>query len=393
MGACCGSQLTKQERFEEMIKTQRKLAKQKNKIPAKINYYSIYDKLNTNLNNLLEYLNENKCGYNCEKINFTQLYNIFLNLNFNYAKCNYIIIDLRDKHNENCLKVFKMMNFSLDDLLHFNSKRIDKIKNFLNNKNIIFIANHNNIETIQHYIEFFELRQCNIKNIYFFDTNLDTKSLDESINILLNAINYSNKVEIYPYILFPLSYIQNMTKKGYIFIQILSIDNLCDIRNNPFLPEYLSNSDLNENDEFLQLCYKCNIACLCQFLKGNKKSIIKEILRKRSNKDDRNLNYSMIQTFFNTLNYNERFGIEDTISLLKNYIEYNGSVVIQIDSAFDDLILVKFIFILIYKFINATKEQIMIHLQKFILPINHISSIIDENENEILNTVKLFGLP
>lgn len=168
-----------------------------------------YFNYNNGIINLYEeYLEKLKIVYNkldiikINTIGLNQLWNMYkYSLNNNNFLNNYLLIDNRDKiqRNENFLNYFRILNYSIKDILMLNKtitnqikllEIIKEIKELIFKKNIIVIVSINEIEIIKELINF------SIDNSFYF--NLYVLNIDLNYNKIAtsyNLNNYSNATE------------------------------------------------------------------------------------------------------------------------------------------------------------------------------------------------------
>jgi hypothetical protein len=131
------------------------------------------DQLNIDLNAFIE---KYKTKIKIEKINFVQIYNIFMNYKYNFTKSDFILCDtrndLKEKNQALFLKQFPQINYNIKELEILSKNRLIKFFKFINNKKIIFILKdskeENSIDTIEKFVIFFlaNSNNCKIDTIY-----------------------------------------------------------------------------------------------------------------------------------------------------------------------------------------------------------------------------------
>ena len=144
---------------EDDIDIDNKISSEIVPIPQIKSTFSIYhkdDKLNIDLNIIIDRYKEK---LKIQKINFEQIYNIFMNYIYDFTKCKYIICDTRELSSEKSqlfLKKFPQINYHIKQLDHMRKEKIYKFFNFIKNKDIIFILkDESSLDILEKFIIFF----------------------------------------------------------------------------------------------------------------------------------------------------------------------------------------------------------------------------------------------
>ena len=152
------------------------------------------DKLNTDLNNLIDKYKEK---VKIQKINYEQIYNIFMNYTYDFTRCNFIMCDTRELSTEKIqlfIKKFPQINYNIKQLMK--KEKMTKLFNYLKNKNIIFILkDESSLDIFEKFLIVFLANEVNnsINTIYILSqyiqkyTETNTAS---ATNIYINYLYY-----------------------------------------------------------------------------------------------------------------------------------------------------------------------------------------------------------
>ena len=385
-------------------------------------FYHKNDKLNTELNIIIE---KYKNKIQIQKINFEQLYNIFMSYAYDFTKSNFIILDTRELAQEKTqlfLKKFPQINYNIKQLVIMKKEKINKFFKFLKNKNIIFILkNESSIDILEKYLIFFISNdKFNFKNIYILSQYIQT----------YNESNTSNIYEDYLYYFIDEDLLYNTSLKilvntndikssylnisnfnpniAYIFYDIfphIEIKELSNIKNeqiiNKYDINYLSDKNILDNDIFLNFIYKFKIGYIMNFLslnefnnykyKNNFKYIThRESKRNKLNKEDK-INLLKQNNIYipKNIEFDEFYKIihNDFIPLVEEYKEQilqNNCILIQFDNDIDNLFVFKLIFIIIFRITGLKFDNIYNYLKSNFFELGN-ESFINIKKDEIFN--------
>ena len=294
-------------------------------IKSSFRFYHKDDKLNTDLNNIIDkYIQKLKI----KKINFEQLYNIFMNYAYDFTKSKFVVFDTRKLLSEKTqifLKKFPQINYTIRQLENMKKEKINKFYKFLSGKNLIFILkDESSLDELEHFIIFLLAHEENIykENIYilsqyikkydetditnvfmnylyhFVDEDLlyvySPKILINSIDIKSSNINYANPDSNDAYIFFStFPHCERNDNK-----ENLNMINKLDIK-------YLTNKNVHENNIFLNFISKFKIEYIMNFQSLNKFDINDKINYKyiNHNKNKKNkINKGDIKIFLKISN-------------------------------------------------------------------------------------------
>jgi len=387
--------------------------------------YNIYykdDKLNTDLNYLIEkYIDKLKI----EKINFIQLYNIFMNYIYDFTRSNFIICDTREKANErnqNFLKKFHQINYSLKQLENMSDNRLVLFSNFLNNKNIIFILKEEaSLDILEQYLIFFISNSnnqfLNFKNIYVLNEYIQINN--EDINLLKTYLetlfyfidndviyNYSPKILINSNDIRSSYLNYNNLNSNNSFIFINNYPHLAYRENNKqqylnkFDINYLCNKNIEETDAFLNFIAKFNIYYILNFMliddnnniNSRNYQYITHSESKRNkvkNEEKRSMMRQKNITIPKSTQFEEFYQIikNDFLYVLdefKNQIIDNNCILIQFDDNIDNLLKYKLLYIIVFRITGLSFDDIYNYLKLNFFDIENEKLIMDKKD-EIKN--------
>ena len=398
------------------------------------------DQLNIDLNAFIE---KYKTKIKIEKINFVQIYNIFMNYKYNFTRSEFILCDIRndlkEKNQALFLKQFPQINYNIKELEILSKNRLIKFFKFINNKKIIFILKdskeENSIDTIEKFVIFFlaNSNNCKIDTIYIlnqyitkFDDKNSTKDSKNNNKENENKINYNEYLtyfidedllyEYSPKILIDssdiksgnLNYNDEIINNSYIFYTIFAHNENKEFNikkpqiklNTKFEPNYLSNDNTEETDIYLNFIYKFKIIYIINFIyteefeNGINKKISKYIwhsetkINKALNEEKKNLIKQKNILIPKNLEFIDYYKIirNDFIPLLeeiKDQIIENNCVLIQFDDEIEYIFLMKFIYIIIFKVTGLGFSNIFDYLKINFFDINQ-EQLINERKDEFM---------
>ena len=397
------------------------------------------DQLNIDINTFIE---KYKTQIKIEKINFVQIYNIFMNYKYNFIRSEFILCDIRNDLKEKSqalfLKHFPQINYNIKELEIISKNRLIKFFKFINNKKIIFILKdskeENSIDTIEKFLIFFlaNSNNCKIDTIYILNqyiTKFDENNLKKEIKNNKeneNKINYNEYLSYFidedllyeysPKILIDLSdikssnlnYNDEIINNSYLFYTIFhhnenkeSNNKKTQINlNSKFDANYLSNKTTEETDIYLNFIYKFNIIYIINFIFTEEfencinKKTSKYIwhsetkINKIVNGDSKKLIKQKNILIPKNMEFIEYYKVirNEFIPLLEEVYDQildNNCVLIQFDDKIDYIFLMKFIYIIIFKTTGLSFDNIFSYLKINFFDINQ-ESLINEKKEEFL---------
>ena len=397
------------------------------------------DQLNIDINTFIE---KYKTQIKIEKINFVQIYNIFMNYKYNFTRSEFILCDIRNDLKEKSqalfLKHFPQINYNIKELEIISKNRLIKFFKFINNKKIIFILKdskeENSIDTIEKFLIFFlaNSNNCKIDTIYILNqyiTKFDENNLKKEIKNNKeneNKINYNEYLSYFidedllyeysPKILIDLSdikssnlnYNDEIINNSYLFYTIFhhnenkeSNNKKTQINlNSKFDANYLSNKTTEETDIYLNFIYKFNIIYIINFIFTEEfencinKKTSKYIwhsetkINKIVNGDSKKLIKQKNILIPKNMEFIEYYKVirNEFIPLLEEVYDQildNNCVLIQFDDKIDYIFLMKFIYIIIFKTTGLSFDNIFSYLKINFFDINQ-ESLINEKKEEFL---------
>ena len=372
------------------------------------------DKLNNNLNELIERYNDK---LKIEKINYIQLYNIFMNYIYDFTKSNFILCDTREEEKEKeqlFLKKFPQINYSIRQIERMSDDRLNMFCKFMKNKNIIFILKEeSSLDTIEKIMIYFIANNFDekftIKNIYILNEYIqkyEEKDLNTYLEYLYYFIDedflypYSQKILINSMDIKSSDLNSSTSNYGYVFVNSYSHSANSQKKQteneniiNKFDINYLCHKNTEGPDIFLDFVSKFKINYIINFIKLNdngnehkKNNYITHSEEKRNkiNKEDKkSLIYQKNIYMPNDMNFEEFYHIiknefTNIIEESKEEIVQNNCILIQFDESIDTLPKIKLIYIIIFKITGLSFDDIT----------NYLKSNYYDIENESLALTK-----
>ena len=370
------------------------------------------DKLNNDLNELVEKYQDK---LKIEKINYIQLYNIFMNYIYDFTKSNIVLCDTREEEKDKdqlFLKKFPQINYSINQIERMSDDRLNMFCKFMKNKNIIFILKEeSSLDIIEKFIIYFIANNFDgkftIQKIYILNEYIQ-KYQDNSLNTYLEYLYYYIDEDIlYPYSQKILinsmdiksSYLNSSTSNNaYIFISSYSHSANSQKKNvekdnilNKFDINYLCHKNTEEPDIFLDFISKFKIYYIINFIKLNDNKIENyithsEAKRNKINKEEKkSLIYQKNVNIPKDMNFEEFYKImqnkfTDIIEELKEQIVQNNCILIQFDDAIDNLSKIKLIYILMFKITGLSFDDITNYLKSNYYDIENESFALSKKE-------------
>lgn len=352
-------------------------------------------KINDYIDNLIS---KNQSPIPLVKLTFVQLYNIFMNFGYDFTTSDFIICDTREEDKtQSFLKKFSQINYKPRQVESMAEDRMKLFKNFIRNKNIIFILNdEKNFETFEQYITIFSINyDLNLKNIFVLiepiqknDENQINKSfleqlyfsLDEDAlyqytpKILLNSIDIKSG---------NINYENNALNHGLIFVSKYPHEVNLEAKNmhlNQLDINYICNQELEEENIFLKFFANFKIECILNFISiekndnenNNNSGLITHCKEKRNKikgEEKRTLiKQKNISILKNINDFKEYYNLiqSDFDNIIKEFqaeIINNNCIIIEFDDAIDEKIKMKMLFIIIYKITKLSFEDIENYLK------------------------------
>ena len=398
------------------------------------------DQLNIDINTFIE---KYKTQIKIEKINFVQIYNIFMNYKYNFTKSDFILCDIRNELKEKSqalfLKQFPQINYNIKELEIFSKNRLIKFFRYINNKKIIFILKdskeENSIDIIEKFLIFFlaNSNNCKIDTIYILNQyitkcdainlkkeeknkkeNENKKNYDEYLTYFIDEdllYEYSPKIliDLSDIKSSNLNYKDEIINNSYIFYTIFSHNENKEFNNkkhqininSKFDANYLSNKNTVEADIYLNFIYTFNIIYIINFIFTEEfencinKKTSKYIwhseakINKKVNGDSKKLIKQKNILIPKNLEFVEYYKLirNEFIPLLEEITDQildNNCILIQFDDKIDYIFLMKFIYIIIFKTTGLSFDNIFSYLKINFFDINQ-ESLINEKKDEFLN--------
>ena len=389
--------------------------------------YSIFhrnDKLNTDLNLLIDKYSDK---LTIKKLNYIQLYNIFMNYIYDFSNSNFIICDTREESKDRhqiFIKKFNQINYSLRELQIMSRERTHKFCNYLKNKNIIFILkDESSLDIMEKFMIYFISNNSDgrliIKNIYILSEyiQLFNKNNTSYLDYLYYFIDEDIIYDYSPKILINSNdikspYLNNDNlnpNTAYVFINTYPhnsniFNNKKDEKNranNKFDINYICHKNTEESDIFLNFFAKFNIYYILNFVlsnddytKNNSSKIITHSEAKR-NKIENEDKKSIIKqkniiipkniTFedFFVLIKNDFFSI---IEEFENEVIDNNCILIEFDNDIDIIFKFKLIYIITSRITELPFDEIYNYLKNNFFDIENESLILSKKD-EIIKSI------
>lgn len=411
MGICCSGKLTKGESFqisysnknsknhkeqfksEEMLKSVKPFQATSLDSYANLDFEIEKNDLNLKINQLISNFQQANFVYKVQKINFEQLWNIFVEYKTDFTLCNYIIDDLRKTKNQNFIKRFKQINYSLDEMSRLIVSKLEQYKNYLSQKTIIFLTCLENMESVEEILYFFSGNSFNLSGILILDNDLSKESLSTHYQDMIEILDNNQILEYFPLILISLRFFPHLKNEKYIYWQKFKRENLDNPRANKFCSDYLSNPNIQQNDPFTDFIVKNKIILFVKLLKGESAQLVSEFKRKKNAQDIKNGNVCNILEFHLTMiNETNISQLDDIINKIKMEVDNNSSVLIQYDEGIDEVTLLQFYFTLLWKLTSVSYEKLVEYISRNqILSLKEMKRILNERPDEIMKILRLFG--
>ena len=374
------------------------------------------DKLNNDLNELIE---KYKDKLKIAKINYIQLYNIFMNYIYDFTKSNIVLCDTREEEKDKeqlFLKKFPQINYSIKQIERMSDDRLNMFCKFMKNKNIIFILKEeSSLDTIEKFIIYFIANNFDgkftIKNIYILNEYIQ-KYQDNDLNTYLEYLYYFIDEDIfYPYSLKILinsmdikSSNLNSSKSNNAYVFINSYSHSANSQNknvekdniiNKLNINYLCHKNIEEPDIFLDFVSKFKIHYIINFIKlndngieqkGNNYITHSEAKRNKINKEEKkSLIYQKNIHIPKDMNFEEFYNIikNEYASIseeLKEQIVQNNCILIQFDDSIDILSKIKLIYIFMFKITGLSFDDITNYLKSNYYDIENESFALSKKE-------------
>ena len=302
-------------------------------------------------------------------------------------------------------------------------ERMNKFKNYLKNKNIIFVLQDEaSFEILEQYITIFSVNyDFKLKNIYVLSESIN-KNEERQINdsYLENLNTFIDEDVLYEYtpkILINsmdikscnLNYQNNLSHNGLIFITSYphiantKHNNKNNIHMNKLDINNICDEDLKENNIFLNFFSKYKIECILNFISEEKDEndnninpgIIthSEAKRKKINGEEHRISIKQknISLPKNMIDFERYYNsiqndFDSIIEEFKYQIVNNNCIIIEFDDEINDNIKMKLLFIIVNKITGLCFEDIENYLKMnfFILDKPNIWP----NKDEMMNFLK-----
>ena len=394
------------------------------------------DKLN---NDLDLFIQKYKSKIILEKINFLQIYNIFMAYKYNFTKSDYLICDtredLKEKNKALFLRQFPQINYNIKQLEILDKHRLDKFFRFIKNKKIIFILKNskeeNPIEVIEKFVIFFLANQNKLKiDIIYILSQFITQDEKDEKNAKgknkENELTYNDYIydfidEDLLYIYSPkilinssdiksanFNYISEVINNSFLFFDIFDHSEAKDFNNknpkfklsNKFDINHLSNKETIETDVYLNFIYKFKIIYIMNFIvldevdyninKKNSKYIwhCESKRNKALNEDKKTIVKQKNILIPKNMEFMEYYKIihNEFIALLeelKDQMINNNCVLLQFDNNVEYIFMWKLIYLIIFKITGLNFDNIVDYLKINFADLNNEISIKDKKDEFI----------
>ena len=392
------------------------------KIKSIYNIYQKEDKLNSDINNIILKYNENMI---LEKINYIQLYNIFMNYTYDFTMSNLVLCDTREKTNERkqqFLKRFYQINYTVKQIQLMKPERVDKLRVYLQDKTIIFILkDESSVEALENYILYFisngfdvnVIKEILILNEYIQEYNEENVT-NSNLEYLYHFIdedhlyNYSPKILVNCQDIRSSNINNNDANKNNALIFVSTYPHIMNSNNNKndiinkFDINYICDKNLDESDIFLNFIGKFKITYIFNFILSNEnysnQNNFKFITHSEKNRkklkgeEKKSLIKQKNITIPKNMTFEEFYGHikQECICIIeefKNQVIYNNCILIQFDDNIDTLFKYKLIYIIVFRITGLCVDDIYNYLKANFFDIKNNSFILSKKE-EISNLIK-----
>ena len=393
-------------------------------IKSSFNIYHKNDKLNGDLNILISKYGDK---LSIKKLNYIQLYNIFMNYIYDFSNSNFIICDTREELKDRqqlFLKKFNQINYSLRQIETMSNERSSKFFNYLKNKNIIFILkDESSLELMEKFFIYFIANNKGgklIKNIYILSEYIQIYNKDNLSNTYLDYLYYFIDEDIIyqysPKILINTNDIKstnlnndNINKNNsYVFVNTyphslaLSNDKKGDNNRaiNKFDINYICNKNTEEPDLFLNFVAKFNIYYILNFVLSNEDNINNnsklithsEAKRNKVGKEDKKILIKQKNVIIpKNIVFDQFYGLirNDFFQMIEefeNEVIDNYCILVQFDSDIDIIFKSKLIYIIISRITELSFDDIYNYIKNNFFDIENEELILSKKD-EIIKSI------
>ena len=361
-------------------------------------------------------ISNNQSPITLNKINFIQLYNIFMEYTFNFTESDFIVCDTREKKNNNFLTNFSQINYQPRQVDNMTQDKLSRFKNYLKNKKIIFIlSDETSFDIFEQFIAIFSIHyDLNLKNIYVVSEQIDKLEVGQikqtNLEYLKLFIDEDSLYEYTPKILINaidikssnLNYNNNCYNDSLIFVTKYPHKVNTDpnkIHLNKFDINNICNEDLNEENIFLKFFVKFKIENILNFISEekneNENQNIGLITHSKANRikikgeeKETKIEQINISVSKNIIEFSEFYNLikSDFDSIIEDctrQIINNNTLIIEFDDEIDNKIKMKLLFIIAYKITGLSFDDIEKYLKDNFYIMNEQG--VWPNKEELLN--------
>lgn len=310
-----------------------------------------------------------KSDFFVDKITLERLWNIIKLFKDDYSNCEYIIHDLRTnlQRNENFIKKFKTINYSLAELSLINGTSLASFKKFIENKKLIIICPEDGLYETNSFLNLLKTNAINC-SVYFLVNDLLVDK-NNYTNTLLSLLDMKYFKE-YPYILLPLKHFPKLKSESFIFLEYSSANNKKNYQ------KYFTENKLSSS--LIKLMNNTKVALIIDIssVNSNEASIIELKIKDLENPCKiLKLNISTKQDLI--ANKDKLFNMINSIKL---ELALNRSIIIQISEETD----VELLFFTICLLINKITEVSFDSLKSYFKDNFYFIKNINEKVNELI---------
>lgn len=387
MGACCNGKESRHDRIEEEIymrQIKSHLSEKNKPCNPRIEYDVECSKFNTKLSEtLLKFskLDQSESSIKLHKITLERLWNISKFYLDDFTTAEYIILDIREKNlrNENFLKKFKHINYSIDEMNMMSENALQRFKKFLDLKNVIVILNESLIKTLEEILNFFQEKKINI-NLYLYNQNLNEVDVDKNIKLFYDTLDTKNFKDL-PFIMLSHRYFPHLKSNNYIFFDYIDENSIKSC-------ELFSNQKYKDSELF-KFYENYSTSLVMDYNKSREVNSSNTFKKFSTSKSSLNVKYIKLEEISTIKDLEtKKKEIVGLIEIIKYEIQNNRSVLIKAEQNIDKEVLINLIVLIIWQVTEIQLKRLLPFLQDNLIFVNKIKTYLETNFDVMENFLK-----